>query len=356
MPSILKLNIADLNLSLQMRSVDEETVANYADKLANGVELPPVDVAFDPEQELPYCLKDGFHRIEAHKKNGATTILAIVAEQNWNDACWDALGANSKHGRPPTPSERKNLVEIALQHFPQYSSRHVAKHVGCSHTTVLKIRQSLIDKGLLDDEEEKESSCKKFPTEPGQEESSCKKFPIEPGQEESSCNNVPTEPGQKSKTVIGTDGKSYPVKKTQPKPMKSFSELADSLPYSYDEQQAAKAIENAIFALPSSLTLRIHEGRMIIASTDPDKPTLRDFPVQRGKNWEKWPCRPFFKFTSADWELLERNGINTIDDLGMLVFADPNKRKSIPNFGKKKIENVKDQFEEFWTAHPELCE
>ena len=157
--------------------------------------------------------------------------------------------------------------------------------------------------------------------------------------------------------VVGADGKKYPrTQQKKAEPMRSFGELAASMPYSYDEQLAAQTLENAVFAMPSSLTLRVHEGRLIITSTDPDKPTLRDFPLQRGTDWQNFPAKAFFRFTPADWDILENSGIRTVGGLATLISADPRERQTLPKFGNKKIENLEKQFEEFWTAHPELCQ
>jgi hypothetical protein len=167
---------------------------------------------------------------------------------------------------------------------------------------------------------------------------------------------MPVESDKTPSRVVGTDGKSYPAKKTdKPKTMSSFGELAASLPYSYEEQSAAQAVIDAVFALPVSLTLRVHEGRLIITSTDPDKPTLRDCPLQRGTDWQHYPIRPFFNFSAGDWDILENGGINTVGDLAKLISTDPKEQKTLPKFGKKKIVNLEEQFEAFWMAHPELC-
>jgi len=74
-------------------------------------------------------------------------------------------------------------------------------------------------------------------------------------------------------------------------------------------------------ARSESLTLRVHEGRLIITSTDSEKPTLRDCPLQRGTDWKNYPIRPFFKFSAADWDILENGGITTVGDLATLVWA-----------------------------------
>jgi uncharacterized ParB-like nuclease family protein len=69
------LTIEDINLSLQVRKVDAETVCDYAAVLKRGEELPHVDVAFDKTTNA-FFLFNGFHRLEAHKENKKTEITA----------------------------------------------------------------------------------------------------------------------------------------------------------------------------------------------------------------------------------------------------------------------------------------
>ena len=259
-------------------------------------------------------------------------ITAIVSDKSYREALWDSFGANSQHGLPLSSIERQNVITVALVAFPEASSRRIAKHVGCSQHTVRKIKTAMQERGDLDVDDNRDA------------------------EDDSTAQSAHVNSETKPKRVVGADGKFYLAKKNKPKLMKSFGELADSLPYSYDEQEAAQAIVNAVFALPSSLTLRVHEGRLIVTSTDPDKPTLRDCPLQRGIDWEQWPLKPFFKLSASDLETLDNNGIRTIGDLAMLISTDPKEQKSLPKFGKKKLADLEAKFEEFWTTHPELCE
>jgi hypothetical protein len=73
--------------------------------------------------------------------------------------------------------------------------------------------------------------------------------------------------------------------------------------------------------------------------------------LQRGTDWENYPIRPFFKFSESDFDLLENGGIKTVGDLSLLV----QRKKEVPKFGKRKLELLERQFEQFWTNHPELC-
>jgi hypothetical protein len=344
MTNILHLHISDINLSLQFRHLSEETVSDYAYALSQKEELPDVTVAFDRETGT-YYMVDGFHRLAAHKRNGGTMITATVTTMPKQDARWLSLGANAKNGRRLSIEDQRAAIVLALQEFPTASSRAIAVHIGCSHSTVLRVKES----GGAD--VPTESTPLLDADEPGKTAGKTAGSRRQAAAEE--------DDDEKPERVVGTDGKSYPAKKEKPgkpKPMTSFGELAASFPYSHDEQVAAQAVVDAVFALPVSLTLRIHEGRLIITSTDSDKPTLRDCPLQREMDWKNYPIRPFFKFSAADSDLLENGGICTVGDLATLITSDPKEHKTLPKFGKKKLEHLEKQFEDFWMAHPELCE
>ena len=360
MTSILHLHIADISSSLQFRQLDESTVTDYAYALSRGEALPDVTVAFDRERGT-YYMVDGFHRLEAHKRNGATMITAVVTEMPKLDARWHALGANAKNGRRLSLGDQRTAIVLALKEFPNASSRAIAAHIGCSHSTVLRSKESggadvpsepatLLDvEETATESEESASDTDDSDTDDEDED--------EDEEKEEEEEDFPDEADEQPERVVGLDGKSYPAKKDKPdkpKPMTSFGELAASLPYCYAEQTAAQAVVDAVFALPVSLMIRIHEGRLIITSTDSEKPTLRDCPLQRGTDWQNYPIRPFFKFSEADFDLLENDGIRTVGDLATLITTDPKERKTLPKFGKKKLGHLEQQFEDFWMAHPEL--
>jgi len=359
------LHIADISSSLQFRQLDESTVTDYAYALSRGEALPDVTVAFDRERGT-YYMVDGFHRLEAHKRNGATMITAVVTEMPKLDARWHALGANAKNGRQLSLGDQRTAIVLALKEFPNASSRAIAAHIGCSHSTVLRSKESggadvpSEVTPLLNVEETTEKTVAESEGSVSDtDDSDSDDDDDEEDDEEADADDKDfhAEADEQPERVVGLDGKSYPAKKDKPdkpKSMTSFGELAASLPYCYAEQTAAQAVVDAVFALPVSLVIRIHEGRLIITSTDSEKPTLRDCPLQRGTDWQNYPIRPFFKFSEADFDLLENDGIRTVGDLATLITTDPKERKTLPKFGKKKLGHLEQQFEDFWMAHPEL--
>jgi hypothetical protein len=78
--------------------------------MAAGAKFPPVIVFHDGTN---YWLADGFHRLEAWKRNGVGSVKAEVKEGSRIDALKFAFGANSSHGLRMTNEDKRNAVKIA---------------------------------------------------------------------------------------------------------------------------------------------------------------------------------------------------------------------------------------------------
>jgi len=117
----------------------EETVKEYAEAMAAGAKFPPVIVFHDGTN---YWLADGFHRLEAWKRNGVETVKAEVKEGSRIDALKFAFSANNSHGLRMSNEDKRqvvlivyeNRVALGLGEVP--SANSVAKIVGIDHKTV----------------------------------------------------------------------------------------------------------------------------------------------------------------------------------------------------------------------------
>jgi hypothetical protein len=113
----------------------EETVKEYAEAMAAGAKFPPVIVFHDGTN---YWLADGFHRLEAWKRNNVNSIKAEVKEGNRIEALKFAFGANSSHGMRMSNEDKRqailmcyeNRVALGLGEVP--SARAVAEMCGVS--------------------------------------------------------------------------------------------------------------------------------------------------------------------------------------------------------------------------------
>lgn len=137
----LPLSAIHIDAGTQSRmTIDDAVVAEYADALKSGTNLPPLTVFHDG---IVYFLADGFHRYFAHKRNGTVIIDAECEEGTEADARWFASGANALHGLRRTNADKRKAVEMALAERPQMANRAVAEHCHVSDMLVADVRATL---------------------------------------------------------------------------------------------------------------------------------------------------------------------------------------------------------------------
>lgn len=117
--------------------LDLETVAAYKEAIEAGAEFPPVVLFFDGTDNW---LADGFHRY--HAFDGKASIQADVRSGTKRDALLFAVGANGKHGKPPTIADKRKAVGLVLDDAESAAlpNREVAKLCSVSHTFIARIR------------------------------------------------------------------------------------------------------------------------------------------------------------------------------------------------------------------------
>jgi DNA-directed RNA polymerase subunit L len=122
--------------------IDEHVVAQYADEMLNGDQVPPVVLFHDG---VDYWLADGFHRYFANKRINSPGISADVKEGSVRDAILHGIEANNKHGLRPTNEDKRKGVITMLKdiEWQDYSNREIANICGVSHTLVNAIRKEL---------------------------------------------------------------------------------------------------------------------------------------------------------------------------------------------------------------------
>jgi ParB-like chromosome segregation protein Spo0J len=121
--------------------LSDETVAEYADRMREGDEFPPVVVFFDGSANW---LADGFHRFHAARSAGLAELRADVRTGTKMDALWFALGANKANGQRPTRGDVRHAVLLALRTWPERSQREIAAQVGCSQAWVSNLKSDVI--------------------------------------------------------------------------------------------------------------------------------------------------------------------------------------------------------------------
>lgn len=127
----IKLSDIAFDAGTQIRAaISEAIVTDYAERMAEGVEFPPVVLFHDGSQ----CyMADGFHRAMAVRRNGGHLISAELINGTKVDALWFALGANKANGQRLSEADRRHAVLMAVKTFlNDKSQKQIAKHVGVS--------------------------------------------------------------------------------------------------------------------------------------------------------------------------------------------------------------------------------
>jgi len=144
---ILELNDIITEAGTQVRaSINEEVVAQYAERMEEGDKFPAITVFHDGNS---YYLADGFHRIMAASRLGFVDIEADVKRGTLGDATWYALGANKTNGQRLSRGDVRHAVEMALETWPDKTQQAIADQVGCSQGTVAKVKAELIPTNKL---------------------------------------------------------------------------------------------------------------------------------------------------------------------------------------------------------------
>jgi hypothetical protein len=181
----IKINSICLAASQQIRaSMCAATIDEYAEAMVEGEKFPPI-ICFDDGKTLR--LADGYHRVAAAQKAGIKDLLADIRKGGEIECIEFAVGVNDKHGLRRSNADKRNAVKIALDRFPQHSSRQVAAMCKVNHHLVEEMRASKVGENAV--------QLGDLPTE------TCAS-PCKSSQASSSA-----------EMRIGGDGKSYPAQK-----------------------------------------------------------------------------------------------------------------------------------------------
>ena len=138
---LLKLAEICIEADTQIRTaINEATVAEYAERMADGDIFPNPHVYFDG---VKYYLADGFHRFHAFGRNELTEARFEVHKGTAIDARRFALSANGSNGLRMTNEDKRKAVAWGLELYPNKSSRELAKICYVSHQFVENCRAQL---------------------------------------------------------------------------------------------------------------------------------------------------------------------------------------------------------------------
>jgi protein gp37 len=143
----LELSLIIRDPEIQPReTMNQDTIVQYAEDMAAGIEFPAVVVYQDRKRDQ-YWLSQGFHRTAAAEAADFEVIFAEVREGSREDAMWDASGSNREHdksGLRRSNEDKRRAVRMALLARPKAPGNQIAGHLGVAHSFVDKIRKELV--------------------------------------------------------------------------------------------------------------------------------------------------------------------------------------------------------------------
>lgn len=140
----LPLEVITINGGTQSRvALNESTVAEYAEVIRLGGDLPPV-VVFEDGSDI--WLADGFHRYHAHRAAGAMEIACDVRTGTKRDAILYSVGANAVHGLRRSDADKRRAVMTLLAdpEWAAWPQRQIAQACSVSIGLVSKIVAELV--------------------------------------------------------------------------------------------------------------------------------------------------------------------------------------------------------------------
>lgn len=126
--------------TLQARaSMRTEVIEEYAESYRAGVAMPPPVVFHDGRV---YWLADGWHRIEAIRIVGSTTVVCEIKYGGKADAIKFACSANQHHGLRRSNEDKQRAIKLAHDHpeLKSLSTRELAAYLGVSHQSIKNFR------------------------------------------------------------------------------------------------------------------------------------------------------------------------------------------------------------------------
>jgi len=125
-------------------SLDQEKALEYARRMQEGDNFPPVVVFHDVAVDA-YWLADGAHRVEATKKIERKEIAAKVLLGNRSAAVLHAVEANLTHGLPMSLEDRKQAARLLLAdpEWSTWSSREIGRRCKLDGKTIEELRKEV---------------------------------------------------------------------------------------------------------------------------------------------------------------------------------------------------------------------
>lgn len=131
--------LLELDDKLQCRAeVPKEILDEYADAWKAGVKFPEV-VVYQVDDR--FLVVDGFCRVVSAQSIGKSKVPCVVHQGTFKDALRAACGANVSHGLRRTNADKQKAARLAIENFPELSSRELGDLCGVSHAYVQGLKK-----------------------------------------------------------------------------------------------------------------------------------------------------------------------------------------------------------------------
>lgn len=126
----------------QRASINEATVAEYAESIAAGDVFPAPIVFFDGTD---HWLAGGFHRWHAYRAAGIDSVDVDVRAGSRRDAVLFSVGDNADHGLRRTGDDKRKAVTALLtdEEWGKWSDREIARQCRVHNSFVSRLRGEL---------------------------------------------------------------------------------------------------------------------------------------------------------------------------------------------------------------------
>jgi len=122
----------------------EDIVTEYAELLAQGVDMGRLAVVMEDDDEDTLLLADGFHRLAAMQCLGRTTVDVLVYPGTRDDAVLLACELNAKRGLQYNAADKRKVAEryldVLFRRGQNPSDSEVARRLGLSRRTIERAR------------------------------------------------------------------------------------------------------------------------------------------------------------------------------------------------------------------------
>lgn len=140
---LLKLSEIRIDGGTQLRvELDQETVGEYAEKMAAGEQFPPL---IGYRDGVNVWLAGGFHRFFAAQQAGLKEVAVEVRVGTQRDAVLFAAGDNAKHGLRRSNADKRKAVLMLLkdEEWGRRADNWIATTANVSPTLVARVRAEL---------------------------------------------------------------------------------------------------------------------------------------------------------------------------------------------------------------------